>query len=69
MASTITTVTTNHCERCQGAGTIPTYRSRWIGGSKDGYRSEGVYDVRCDDCNGMGSSEPPPSPSRLPSRR
>ncbi len=52
--------TSERCESCQGVGTIPTHRSRWIGGGKTGYRSEGAYDVRCDDCNGMGSSESAP---------
>ncbi len=53
------TVTTNgRCEACEGAGTIPVTRSRWIGGGIDGYRNVWSGDVRCDDCNGAGSREP-----------
>ncbi len=50
MASTVTT--NGRCETCQGAGTIPVTRSRWIGGGKDGYRSVWSGEVRCDACDG-----------------
>jgi DnaJ-class molecular chaperone len=54
--NTTSTITTNgRCETCQGAGTIPVTRSRWIGGGKDGYRSVWSGEVRCDDCDGAGS--------------
>ncbi len=56
MASIDTTVTS--CETCQGRGTVKVTRSRWIGGGKEGYRSERTEDIRCDDCNGAGSLEP-----------
>lgn len=50
--------TNGRCETCEGAGTVHVTRSRWIGGGKEGYRSERTEDIRCDDCDGAGSREP-----------
>lgn len=38
------------CHLCNGTGTVQEPRSRWVGGSKLGYRSTWVVDVPCEAC-------------------
>jgi hypothetical protein len=44
------TITTPACRTCQDAGTVLHHYSRWIGGSKLGYRSEWDAVEPCPDC-------------------
>lgn len=37
----------SECTRCNGTATVEHHRSRWIGGGKSGYRSEGTLSEPC----------------------
>ncbi len=41
---------TETCAECGGLGTVASPRSRWVGGSKLGYRSEWTVQVACPVC-------------------
>lgn len=46
------------CPTCHGAGTVTSHRSRWVGGSKLGYRHEWDIEVECRECAGTGDLAP-----------
>jgi hypothetical protein len=49
------TMDTITCETCSGSGRVTVTRSRWVGGSIEGYRSTITGAVRCNDCAGSGT--------------
>lgn len=46
----------NACEWCEGTGAVKHRRSRWVGGSKTGYRQIWTVDEPCPHCAGTGKS-------------
>ena len=45
------------CRKCNGEGTITRHRSRWIGGGRNGYRSEWTVSETCQACGGAAMIE------------
>lgn len=43
------------CEVCKGTGVVTVTRTRWIGGTIEGYESRVTLEIRCDACNGHGA--------------
>ena len=43
-------------ENCHGKGTVHVTRTRWVGGSTDGYQRTWEGDVRCEGCYGTGET-------------
>lgn len=41
------------CRTCGGTGRITRHRSRWIGGGRNGYRSQYTAVLPCKDCEGV----------------
>ena len=44
------------CETCHSKGTVHVTRTRWVGGSNDGYQRTWEGDVRCEGCDGTGET-------------